>query len=623
MEKRVLELDVETKKAEKGIGNVTKGVDGLTDALKKAGNQAEKVEDKVSAPAKKNLFGKMSGGAKKFAGGLGKIVKGAGIFGVIALALGKLTELFQQNSKIMNIFNVGFEAMSLMFSDFVNFFSENVGTVIDYFKAIFENPVESMKSFANAIKENIINRIKSTIETFGHLADVVKNLITFNFDEAGEAAKRAGSSFVDSMTGVPNTIDKVTEVMNEVIPAITDYVSSTLDAAQANVDLAKEAEIAMARNQGLLATYNQQAEQQRQIRDDIRLSIEDRKKANEELLTILDKQQKVMLDNAQKQLDLANLNLAKDKDSKEFIIAQIQAKNELAAVEEAINGQKSEQLTNQAALEKELLDLTQSQSEAQNARGISAKRADAEMIIGASERLQAMKLIDAEEKKMELDRLKSVVESTNTGTQARVDAEQALLDAKEQFRQQDQARDQEINQQKIADEQAVQDAKFALASSALGSLSTLVDAYASKGEKQAKKAFNVQKALGMAQVGINTAQAIMKAASETTDITPIQAFRTANMIAMGVAGAAQMVAIGMQKFNSSGSSAGGGGGSTSVSTPSQPTAPSFNVVGQSGTNQIAEAVNAQSNSPVQAYVVAGDVSTAQQLENNTIQQATF
>jgi hypothetical protein len=90
---------------------------------------------------------------------------------------------------------------------------------------------------------------------------------------------------------------------------------------------------------------------------------------------------------------------------------------------------------------------------------------------------------------------------------------------------------------------------------------------------------------------------------------------------MGVAGAAQIAAIAMQKFNPS------GGGTTPTTTPptggktspSQP--PSFSVVGQSGFNQVAGALGSQP--PIQAFVVAGAVTSAQQLSNNTIQQATF
>lgn len=183
------------------------------------------------------------------------------------------------------------------------------------------------------------------------------------------------------------------------------------------------------------------------------------------------------------------------------------------------------------------------------------------------------------------------------------------------FRNQSEERKQIILQENAA--------RLDITSNVLSSVENLTRAFGERNEENAKKAFNVQKALGIAQVGINTASAIMKVAAETTDPTPVQAFRVGNMIAMGVAGAAQIAAIAMQKFQPSGGTASTttpsfdtSGGATS---PTQP--PSFNVVGQSGFNQVAGALGQQQ--PVQAFVVAGDVTTAQQLNNNTIQQATF
>ena len=183
------------------------------------------------------------------------------------------------------------------------------------------------------------------------------------------------------------------------------------------------------------------------------------------------------------------------------------------------------------------------------------------------------------------------------------------------FRNQSEERKQIILQENAA--------RLDITSNVLSSVENLTRAFGERNEENAKKAFNVQKALGIAQVGINTASAIMKVAAETTDPTPVQAFRIGNMIAMGVAGAAQIAAIAMQKFQPSGGTASTttpsvntGGGGTS---PTQP--PSFNVVGQSGFNQVAGALGQQQ--PVQAFVVSGDVTTAQQLQNNTITQATF
>ena len=52
-------------------------------------------------------------------------------------------------------------------------------------------------------------------------------------------------------------------------------------------------------------------------------------------------------------------------------------------------------------------------------------------------------------------------------------------------------------------------------------------------------------------------------------------------------------------------------------------APQFNVVGASGQNQIASAIGNQQSQPVQAYVVAGAVTTGQALNRNIIANASM
>ena len=67
-----------------------------------------------------------------------------------------------------------------------------------------------------------------------------------------------------------------------------------------------------------------------------------------------------------------------------------------------------------------------------------------------------------------------------------------------------------------------------------------------------------------------------------------------------------------------GSFGGGGGGGVAAPSP-----PSFNVVGASPESQLAQAIGGQSRQPVKAYVVAGEVTTAQSLERNTIKEASI
>jgi hypothetical protein len=47
--------------------------------------------------------------------------------------------------------------------------------------------------------------------------------------------------------------------------------------------------------------------------------------------------------------------------------------------------------------------------------------------------------------------------------------------------------------------------------------------------------------------------------------------------------------------------------------------PSFNLVGGSATNQLAEAIGGQSQEPVKAYVVTNEVTSAQSLERNIVE----
>ena len=151
---------------------------------------------------------------------------------------------------------------------------------------------------------------------------------------------------------------------------------------------------------------------------------------------------------------------------------------------------------------------------------------------------------------------------------------------------------------------------------ALIAINELTQAFAKEDEASQKKAFEVNKAIGIANAIINTSVGVSKALASAAP--PLNFINAAIVTASGVA---QVKNIQKTQFNSSSfdttsPSTSTGGANTS---PTQP--PSFNVVGQSGFNQVAGALGQQQ--PVQAFVVAGDVTSAQQLQNNTIQQATF
>jgi len=69
----------------------------------------------------------------------------------------------------------------------------------------------------------------------------------------------------------------------------------------------------------------------------------------------------------------------------------------------------------------------------------------------------------------------------------------------------------------------------------------------------------------------------------------------------------------------------GGSASGSSTTPQKPTftPPAFNIVGQSNTDQLTEAITGQTQEPIKAFVVSNDVTTAQSLDRNIVQGATI
>jgi hypothetical protein len=73
-----------------------------------------------------------------------------------------------------------------------------------------------------------------------------------------------------------------------------------------------------------------------------------------------------------------------------------------------------------------------------------------------------------------------------------------------------------------------------------------------------------------------------------------------------------------------GGGGGGGGGSISAPTANAGSAPpAFNIVGSSETNQLADAIGGQSQTPIQTYVVSNDVTSAQSMERNIIDGASI
>lgn len=313
---------------------------------------------------------KASGGFKKMGTaikGVGTALKAAGIGLVVAL-LAKLGEVFSKNQKVLDTFNTAMNVLEIAFNDLFSFISNNIGAVTGFFEDIFEKPQESLKDFANAIKDNLIERFQSMLDMIGHLGKAIGHLFKGEFAEAKEAAVEAGKEMVDTWTGVDNSVDKITQTIKKGAEVVLDYSKKTLDQAKAITATTKAAELAAVEFAKLNAQYLKDAEIQRQIRDDETKTFKERIEANKELDKILAEQQKAQKAQIQLQINAAQAQYDINA-SQANLIALRQEEVAMLELEETITGQLSEQKTNQVSLEKELLE-TQNELRAEGLTGI-------------------------------------------------------------------------------------------------------------------------------------------------------------------------------------------------------------------------------------------------------------
>jgi chromosome segregation ATPase len=159
----------------------------------------------------------------------------------------------------------------------------------------------------------------------------------------------------------------------------------------------------------------------------------------------------------------------------------------------------------------------------------------------------------------------------------------------------------------------VKNKKIQMGQQAFGVLADLSTLFANGNEAEQRKAFQISKAANLGLAIMNTANAVTGALAEPS-IVPGERFFKAALA--GATGGINIAKIAATQFQSSGS---GGGGDTATSTPTAPRTPSFDIIQAQPQMQL----GALQQQPIKAYVVSGEVSTAQALDRNRVRNATF
>jgi hypothetical protein len=440
------------------LGNVIEGavqpaadlneqIEGIKgDGLKGAGanvediaNQADKASEKLddSAKSAKKLGDNAKGaesGFKKVGSTLNGLAKATGVVALLTAAFNTVKSVIQSTQPIADAFSAAFGTFTDIIRDAFTYITDNAGTVVEYFQAIFNDPVQAIKDFGDAILENLIERFNSFLDTLGFIAEGIKNLFSGEFDAALQSFKSAGKESIDVLTGVNNTVDRVTDAVVEGATAFANYVTETYKANEALVALQNNAKLAAAQQARLAEQYDREAELLRQTRDDESKSIQDRIEANNKLGDVLAKQEQAELSAAQAQVAAAQATFEHNK-TIDNQVALTQALAGVDGVRAKIAGLKSEQLVNEIALNKELNELYKAQQQSASELAINEAKFVADSIKNDIDRLNAQRDVLEQEQKIQLDRLQSEIDKYAEGTQARLDAEIEYATKKQEIEQ--------------------------------------------------------------------------------------------------------------------------------------------------------------------------------------------
>ena len=624
MEKITVELEAKTGKAEASIKDVVDAIKDMTAANKEASEEQSKGQSKLLKGTK--ALGK---GFK----GVGLAMKAAG-FAIIMKIVDKLSESLMRNQQVADTVETIFTTVGIVFKQISD-------VLIDVFKNVSDatGGFDALQKVLGGALSISINLIVGSIQlmTLGvkkaQLAweesflgdgnpETIKKLnseieeVGLKLEETGskikKSGKQIGSNFLEAVGEVGTLAEGVANGVSGAIDKID--LKTAFSQAKRVVQNKKNYGLLESQSQRLIEQYDLEAETQRQIRDDDRKSVEERIEANNKLLNVLNKQSSEEKKAIDIRISALNEQVKLEGESNELKKELYDLNTELIAIDAKVAGFKSEQLVNEAALQKENIELTNSKLESESLLSIEQKRFNAEQIEDELLRLEKLAEIDLLEAEQETIRLQAIVDNANAGTQAKIDAQIVLDEFTKESEQTSVTRAKAIAKAKIDIAKKEQEAKSAALNgyaSALGSISGVIGQETEKG-----------KALAIASSLVNTYAAITGQLKAFSGV-PVPGYAIAQAIATGVAGFANVKKIASVKVpnSSGGGSAPSGGGGGAPSMPSLP--PAFNVVGASDTNQLADAIGGQSQEPVKAYVVSGDVTSAQSMDRNIIDGASI
>ena len=342
---KTINLEVNTKDAQKSLKGLEKGVDDVNKEVKETSKSTQQMGgtlDKVTGGAV-SKFNSFKGALTSVTTGF-KSLKVAIIatgIGALLIAVTALGQAFTRSEEGQNKFAKILGVIGSVTGNLLDLLADLGESII----SVFENPKQALIDFKNAFIENITNRFTSALDTVGFLGKAIKKVFSGDFKGALEDAKSAGSSYIDSLTGVKNTIDKTTESVKSFNKEIVDDAKAAAKIADQRANAEKAAR--------KLIVERAQAEQ-----DIARLrekAVNKEKFTAEERIAFLEEAGKISEDLAAKETAVAKLRLQAKLTENSLTKSNKDDLNEAAQLEASVIQLETQRLNLQKRLSTELL----------------------------------------------------------------------------------------------------------------------------------------------------------------------------------------------------------------------------------------------------------------------------
>jgi hypothetical protein len=557
MAKKVV-IEVEAK-----TGKFDQAIEASEDAVKDLGKTGQTVVGGLD---------KITGGlASRFLearAGIGQLVKGLNLtkvaiaatgIGLLITAIGSLVAYFTQTKRGSELLAQGMAGLKAAFAVITDLAVKLGEGIVN----AFQNPKQALEDFSNLMKQYVQDKIDAVIKTFGLLGSAAKKLFEGDFSGALEDAGAAAETFIMDASGIGDIV-KIGQAVAEEFGEVAEAIS---EAAQAAADL-------------------EQAQQRLQDRQRETLVLTAKERAGIKELNLIAENTTRTID---ERIQAAEEAGAKERALFERRRAEAEEALRIRREQNALSESTAEDLQAEAELEAEVYNLQAESLELQTTLQNKLNALKAEGVRQEEEERQRL------EEQKEEDRLaaEAEAEAAEQARQERIEREKAAAEAIVEA-------ERKAAEERRKIEEALQQSRKDLVANTLDAFKSLNELFAKDDERSAKRAFNISKALGIADASVKTAQAVADALAKD-GVPGVPGSRFAAAAAAGLAGAAQIATIARSQFN-------GGAQGASVPQPvgGGPTAP--------------PAPNFEAGA-FRSYVLASDVSTGLQAQQKVQEQS--